>query len=135
MKRLFYIICLMLFLTSCDPWFLVGDYVLWIENKGDSKVCFLLNYDYPDTLLPQSKKHVQTLSTGRRTHLVCSKQEWKDSFSEHFPSDTLHIFFFDPDTINAYDWETIVSDYKVMESRVYSRQDLEDCGWNTITYP
>ena len=126
----------MFFFTSCDPlWFFEGEYILWIENKGDSDVCFLLNYDYPDTSLPQSKKHLRALSVGSSEHLAYSRKKWKKSFSEEFPSDTLHIFFFDPDTIKAYDWKTIVSDYKVMESRMYSRQDLEDFGWDTIIYP
>ena len=134
MKRLFYTICFMLFLTSCEI-FLDVKYVLCIENKGDSNVCFLLNYNYPDTSLPQSKKYLRTLPVDRWERLATSDKKWKKSFSKRFPSDTLHIFFFDPDTIKAYDWKTIVSDYKVMESRMYSRQDLEDFGWDTIIYP
>jgi hypothetical protein len=130
MKYLLSIIILFT-LLACTP--MDREYSILIKNNTSVSIFFYVSQDYPDTLLPQTKQYVKIIETNN-TKSFDNPHKWEDDFSTIYPKDTLLIFFFNADTINRYDWETIRKGYKIMERRAYSKGDLEKSNW-TITYP
>jgi hypothetical protein len=109
-------------------------YSIWIQNNTHFPVYYLLEQDYPDTLLPSSNTQLQIIQSGRKEKLTGSNHKWEDSFKEYFPNDTLIIFLLNADTINKYSWNVIQEKNKIIKWKVYSLEDLESNNW-TITYP
>jgi hypothetical protein len=123
---------LLLFSGSCIP--LDRNYSIWLQNNASYEIWYLLKYNYPDTVLPQSNSNVRTLLSGKKDYIIGNTHKWEDTFNDFFPNDTLVIFFFNSDIINSYNWETIRLKYKILERREYSKSDLAQLKW-TITYP
>ena len=108
-------------------------YSICIKNNTSKIIYFHIAESYPDTVLPATKEYVAKISANNRKP-VDSSNPWEEQFKKEFPKDTLLIFFFDSDTINKYDWETIRKGYKIMEKRIYSKTDLQKANWY-IYYP
>ena len=55
------------------------------------------------------------------------------------PSDTLSVFFFSKDTLNAYSWEVVQHDYKILQRYDLSIEDIHklynEYDIPVITYP
>ena len=107
---------------------------LWIiENRSSPKIYFNVSDQYPDTLLPQTNKYVVPLNPNSENVDRCSRK-WEIQFSREYPKDTMTIFFFDAYTIEKTDWDIVRRDYKILERRIYSKQDLIESDWR-IVYP
>ena len=134
MKKIFLFSCIILLFSQCI-WNLEGNgRYLDFYNKSGNPICYILPWVediyYPDTTLPKKYPHLNKVSEVWGT---------RDPFTEDyilslFPADTLSIFFFDPDTLAKYDWETIRKDYKILIRYDLSRQDLKKLDWH-FYYP
>ena len=87
---------------------------------------------YPDTTLPAQKPFLMQVNTNDYGEII-SSNKWEGVIS-NIPSDTLSIYVFDKDTINAYDWSKIQSGYKVLKRYDLSINDLKRLNW-IITFP
>lgn len=130
MKRIFINIFVLIYLTSCLP--VDKRYPIWIKNNTNNGIYFFVN-NYIDTLLPQTDKYVILINANDKIS-IDSNQPWEEVFSAEYPKDTLQIFYFNVDSINKYDWNTIRNEYMVMDRRVYSKTYLLNNNW-TIIYP
>ncbi|MBI4649585.1 MAG: hypothetical protein HY738_24045 [Bacteroidia bacterium] len=93
---------------------------------------FLVSYNYPDTIIPDTYNKIKGVSSGSRSPYD-SHEKWEKVF-ETLPADTLSIFIFNGDTMATNDWQTIRSGYKIAKRYDLSLGDLQQSDW-TITYP
>ena len=89
-------------------------------------------FDYPDTTLTVNRPSLLQVNPNDHNDLR-SGPKWEYIINE-IPSDTLSIYIFDADTINAYDWSQIKEGYKVLKRYDLSVEDLKQKNW-TVTYP
>ena len=120
---------------SCEK--LIPDkfYGIIIRNNSNRPITYIIDYNYPDTLLPSENNWTTYLEPG---------EEWVHDndynlFNGILESDTLIIFILSVDTVNAYNWSQIVSDYKILKRYDLSEQDMdakkEDGYIPVINYP
>jgi hypothetical protein len=102
-----------------------------LYNNSGKPICYYMSLEsgffYPDTTLPKKDPNPYKFN-----------KEWgfsrEGDIFANFPTDTLSIFFFDPDTLTTYDWETIRDEYKILVRYDLSHNDLNRLDWK-ITYP
>ena len=133
MKKIFLFSCIILLFSQCvfnleGKWHSIDFY-----NKSGKPICYLLSLNYflfyPDTVLPQlPQKFPDLYKINDELHNVIMGYT-EDEIYSLLPADTLSIFFFDPDTLAKYDWETIRKDYKILIRYDLSRQDLKKLDW------
>lgn len=88
---------------------------------------------YPDTILPEMNPYPYKFD--KEYHFSFGEGNFdENALFELFPTDTMSIFFFDPDTLAKYNWETIREDYKILVRYDLSHNDLKKLGW-CIYYP
>lgn len=126
------IITLLMFCNfSCEP--LVDHvYRIWLKDNSEKGFVFLVNYNYPDTLISNEYDKLIGVPANKRVPYD-SKEKWEEVF-KGLPADTLTIFIFDGDTVASYEWEYIRNEYKILRRYDLSLQDLERLEW-TVTYP
>ena len=129
-------IILILFLfckCDCDG----GCYMSFYNNSG-KPVCYLipLRYGifYPDTSLPELPiEYIITSIVNKESHGSLSYHT-----NQLFPNlssiDTISIFFFCPDTLSKYEWETIRKEYKILMRYDFSYTDFQKLNWE-VYYP
>ncbi|HLO60671.1 MAG TPA: hypothetical protein VK179_18115 [Bacteroidales bacterium] len=88
--------------------------------------------DYPDTLLPSKEPSLLNIEPHDYNNLR-SSIEW-ESIILRMEYDTLSIYFFDADTIDANTWNEIKRGYKIIKRKDLSLDDLRQTNW-TIDYP
>ena len=108
-------------------------YSIWIENKTDKAITFLVSKKYPDTLLPVQGYSLAGVAPNSKTPYDFQESTWAAVF-DNLPADTLSIFIFRGDTIAAYSWPEIRSGYKILKRYDLSRQDIERMNY-VISYP
>lgn len=107
-------------------------YSILVTNNSDSYASALLSYQYPDTTIPDSYNRLGGVPP-RDFSYFDSREPWKEVFKD-LPKDTLSVFYFSLDTIQAYDWQTIRNEYKILKRVDVSLQDLENNNY-TVNYP
>jgi hypothetical protein len=123
--------------NSCEN-IMEGKYAITFQNHSTKNVMIVEGMNrrgfeyYPDTTLPANKPLLQQIAPNEHGDIL-SSNKWADVMNS-IPSDTLSIYVFDPDTINAYDWSIIKSDYKVLKRYDLSVHDLEETKW-VVNYP
>ena len=132
MKKIFISLIVLDILTACVP--IDRQYYIYLKNNSNIGIWYLTNYNFPDTLLPDSNLNLYFVSAGEKKIIVGSPQKWEADFTNYFPKDTCQIIFFNADTINRYDWETIKSQYKISVKIDYSKNYLQSNDW-IINYP
>jgi hypothetical protein len=132
---LIFISFIMLLTANCKEIMESKDVISVVNNTNDDVQVILANsYDmniYPDTMLPISKPILRIVRANNYRDFDCSN--WAESINR-LPSDTLSVYIFDSDTINAYEWSEIAAGYKILKRYDLSVQDLDSMNW-TITYP
>jgi hypothetical protein len=121
-------------IVGCGDKFSVGEKVYSIIAKNNSSKIISIFYksNYPDTSLPSAEPILGgILPNGSR--FLDSKKKWETVFAES-PRDTLSFFYLSVDTLSAYPWSVIQSQYKILKRYDLSLQDLQNRNW-TITYP
>lgn len=120
---------------GCEALIPDKEYPFYLKNDGSKDIYFNIVYSYPDTLLPETLNYVFLVKAGEKQLMTASTHKLSaKEFAKYFPSDTLCIIFFSADTLNTYNWDIVRNEYKILERREYSYQDLENTSW-TITYP
>jgi hypothetical protein len=138
MKKEILIITFLFLLTGCLDKIMESKDSIEVINKSNKDIqvtagCskYRMN-SYPDTILSTSNPSLLIVRSNDYNYLDHSK-EWSKVISE-LPSDTLSVYIFDSDTINAYEWSEIAAGYKILKRYDLSVQDLDSMNW-TITYP
>lgn len=126
--------CFILFL-SCEK-LLERVYTIFIYNDTNHNIAIGVSdlgehLFYPDTLLPPKPEHI-LIEPSYSWH-YSSFNKWEDNF-ENSPDDTLSIFFFHSDTLEAYSWEVIREEYKILKRYDLSLEDLQRLDFK-VTYP
>lgn len=133
--RIVIIGALALLLTGCVSDDLSRGFSLY--NNSDSPISYCMPWRngvfYPDTLLPENNPHPHTFN--KEYHFSFGEGRFhENALFETFPTDTMSIFFFDPDTLEKYDWATIREEYKVLVRYDLSHNDLKKLNW-CIVFP
>ena len=116
-------------MTTC--YYFGNPHELVIENRSSSKIFFYISNQYPDTLLPSSSKYVISIQPNS---VYCIDNPTQKTYPGLNRKDKMFIFFFDSDTIERYDWKIIREEYKILERRTSSMQDIINSEWR-IVYP
>jgi len=116
-------------MTTCE--YFGHPHGLVIENRSSSKISFYISNQYPDTLLPSSSKYVISIQPDSLYYIDNPKQKPYPNLNR---KGNMFIFFFDSDTIECYDWKIIREEYKILERRTSSMQDIINSEWR-IVYP
>lgn len=128
-------LAIILLAISCDK---DKSYTIKVENnslKGIQVTAGSPGYgmfSYPDTTLPIKKPSLTYIEANDYNYLI-NRFKWEEEIPKLL-KDTLSIYFFNADTINAYGWDKIQSNYKVMRRYDLSVQDLQKTNW-IVTYP
>ena len=135
MKRYIFLVCIGFFAFKC----IMPDrkYAIDLQNNSNHPIYFYvaalgMEHAYPDTALQSSKPGMQSIQPGKSAAWYISLPF--DRFFKELPKDTLSIYVFHPDTLNAYDWLIIRDQYKILKRYDLSLQDLQDHNF-IITYP
>lgn len=122
------VLSIILFSAGCEKLVDHGYYLTVQNNTNDTVWCYS-SYKYPDTSLSESKPLLQMIRPESYTRLD-SKDKWEDVL----PKDTIIVFIFSKDTVDAYSWEDVRTEYNVLKRYDLSISDLEAMNW-TIIYP
>jgi hypothetical protein len=132
------ILCTLLLMAfSCDK---IADSVYFITVKNNTShgiqatagLGSIYMSSYPDTAISESKPYFLPVAPNDYSHLQLH-EKWENVFPR-LPADTLSIYIFSTDTLNAYDWSEIRTGYKVLKRYDLSLDDLQKSNY-TITYP
>jgi hypothetical protein len=124
-------------LIGCENVSVDKIYTIILDNNTGNQLFYHVGIDdspliYPNINLPENKQDLKLPKIT--TNVVLGTQtKWKDRFKE-LPSDTLSIYFFNPDTLSKYSWEEIRENYKVLKKYDLSIQDLEKLNFKVV-YP
>jgi hypothetical protein len=128
---------LLLTLTSCPK----------DKNEPDSEITIINNSDnailFSETFSVRGDTALENLPfplTVENTDLTIEPREslkMKGPFLRFFqekPKELYMLYLFDRDTIAAYSWDTIVSNYNILKRYDFNLDSLERRDW-IVTYP
>lgn len=107
-------------------------YFIKIQNNSTKLIEYLASYNYPDTTIPDQQNQLTTISADNFVK-ADSHDDWGTVLGK-IPGKKISIFFFSPDTISKYGWETVRANYNILSRKDYSIQDLNTSNYK-ITYP
>ena len=111
---------ILLFGSACEK-FMEKKYVIKMENQTNERLYTAVGTTgtgtagiYPDTALPAEKPIFSTVSPNSTGYVIYSSAKIEIIF-EALPNDTLSIYVFNADSVNAQGWDVIRSQYKVLK--------------------
>lgn len=107
-------------------------YGIWVQNNSNSIISYLVGYSYPDTIIPDQYNNLVGVKAMDKGDYQ-SKKDWDAVFAEKNAS-KISFFFFSPDTIAKYGWNTVRSNYKVLKRADFTLQELKN-GSYTVSFP
>ena len=123
----------LLSLSQCTFGYDGGRYMSFYNNSG-KPVCYSMPWTrviyYPDTTLPEKNPYPYKINKEWHSSLALSE----NAIFALFPTDTMSIFFFDPDTLAKYDWSIIREEYKILVRYDLSHDNLRELKW-CVCYP
>lgn len=135
MKKIFLFSNLFLLFSQCGNDGLAR-YIDFYNNSGNP-VCFYMPWErgiyYPDTVLPEKNPEPYKFDERWSFNFGNPGMNENQLFAT-FPTDTLSVFFFDPDVLSTYEWEIIRREYKILVRYDFSHEDLKKLDWR-IDYP
>ncbi|WP_291529407.1 hypothetical protein [Bacteroides sp. UBA939] len=137
MKKIFLSSLLLLFSQCKDDG--LARYIDFYNNS-DKPICYYMPWEdgvfYPDTILPNIiPMPYKPFPFNKYSNANFGNPgPNENTLFAMFPTDTMSIFFFDPDTLAKYEWETIRQDYKILVRYDLSHNDLKALDWR-IYYP
>ncbi len=116
--------------NSCES---IADnsYGIRIRNNSSHSISVYGEYILPDTTLKQTEPEFIIVASGKSKILYDSYVD--DLSLERFESEKLTVFIFNTDTLEEYNWETVVDDYNILKRYEIDKDDLIDMGGD-ITY-
>ena len=129
MKKVLLFLLIILLIASCDFFGHPAD--LCIVNRSSSKIYFYVSNKFPDTSLPLTSNYVKPIPPNDG---YCFENFKRKPYPDLGKMDKIIIFFFDADTIEYYKWDVIREDYKILERRMLTKQDIINNNWD-IVYP
>ena len=93
---------------------------------------FLINYGYPDTLIPDLSSNLSGINAFDYTPYD-SRKNWDEVFDEKNAT-KISFFFFSIDTIAKYGWDSVRANYKILKRNDYTLKDLQNSEY-TVSYP
>ena len=133
MKNILFVILILIFVCCKD--YSIGHYSIY--NNSGRPICYYMPWmhgiHYPDTVLPEKSPNYIPIDKSRHSSYGEGKNV-EDQLFALFPTDTISVFFFDPDTLVKYKWEIIRQKYKMLIRYDLSRSDLKKLNW-CIYYP
>lgn len=135
MNKVYFICILSLLFSQCCDKDLSRGFSLY--NNSDSPISYYMPWEnglyYPDTILPELIPYLHKFD--KEYHFSFGEGNFhENALFELFPTDTMSVFFFDPDTLAKYNWVTIKEEYNVLVRYDLSHDDLKRLGW-CIYYP
>jgi hypothetical protein len=116
---------------------------LVVVNNTDHNIEFVL-FDKDSLVNLYDGYDLDSLNTFRINHIISlnpgekkiksrlgAKNEWEKVVLSG-DSQKLYVFLFDNDTINKYDWKTIVTKEKYQNRLSFSLKELQTSNWNVI---
>ena len=132
LRRILVLLLVILIFTACPMDY---DHGVMFSNNSDTDVYIYLgaiSREHGGTLYPDTA--VAKVRCGVPFNQGVTRWYSYDSAKEDSWIDTLSLFIFDADTFNAYSWEEIQNDYKILKRYDLSPQDLKVLG-RKISYP
>lgn len=106
---------------------------MWVENRSNKAVSFLVSRQYPDTAIPDAYSSLRGAAPDAKNPYDFYEKSWSEVFN-NLPADTLSVFVFSSDTLVKYPWQQIRSEYKILKRYDLSLSDLKNRSY-TIVYP
>ncbi|MCB9046974.1 MAG: hypothetical protein H6550_12650 [Chitinophagales bacterium] len=127
------IVCILaLFLWGCKKPPVEIIYTIYVQNNSNKLVYHQEVDIYPNPTIPDKPQGVGGILPGA-VAMYDSRVPWREVI-EKFPSDTISIILFDPDTVKFYGWETVRKEHMVLKRWDVDADYLEERNW-TFVYP
>ena len=134
MKRLlFFVLCLLLISSSCKD---EKEQRLRVQNNSDKTIYYDWSSSYPDSSIyfgnPTANSHrckVNAKSISNSSYLSPNKNYFGSR-----DMDTMIVFIFDAELIEALSWDSVRSKGLVLKRYFLSLDDLEEMNW-IVNYP
>lgn len=129
-------VIILLIVISCGERSPFGgeDDKLIIDNNTQLRLYIYPQINHPDTSIssynPSYSKNYEVLPNSEKR---ITSRSWDQTVTSSV-SDTLMVFFYNADLVDATDWDVVVSDYLILKRYDLSLEDLQGMNW-TITYP
>ena len=141
MKKAFlYIITIFLLCSfSCEK-LMERKYVINLDNKSDIRVYLAAGVPetslgiYPDSSLPADKPFFQAIAPKSKGTFFYSSNKFEYYFEKAFHNDTMSVYLFNADSVDAISWNLIQGQYKILKRYDLSLQDLQATNF-AIPYP
>lgn len=142
MKKFLLILLSLMTLNSCETefWYRLtrAKWGIFVCNNTNIQLMIYGTHTQRDTVLPKSM-HVQLehftpskyLTVSPYEHIMLKSYDWTEDLSHE---DTIRLYIFVRDTIEKYDWATIVDKYMVLHRYDLTKQDCENMNWS-IPFP
>lgn len=140
-SKLMICVTMLVALCSCDfaRWILgVEPDLLYINNDADFNIGYyaavggLYGSYYPDSLPLTDSLVVKKMEPKTRKILLHKQSTWKRYF-ENLPYNKLSVFIFNSDTLDAYSWDKVRDEYKILKRYDLSLDDIRNLDYN-ITF-
>ncbi len=113
-------------------------YNVKVLNNSTMPVYIIWQLNYPDTSIndpnPLLQGEYYRVNPGRNDFSLFHNDCFEDVYKYRIPSDTMMFFVFDAHLLEQTSWETVKSNYMVLNRFDYSLADLRNRNF-TITYP
>jgi len=134
MKNTLISICIFILICSFSNCRIPAETVfrIKVENNTAANICYIVSLNYPDTSIPADKTQLH----GLGAHVYGSydsNEDWSKVLGNS-KGGKISFFFFNNDTLGAYDWSIIMNGYKIMKRQDFSIEDLNANDF-TAAYP
>jgi hypothetical protein len=133
------VIILLLYGSACEK-MMEHKYTVMLDNKSVTRLYAAVGMTgegtagiYPDTSLPARVPIFSTITPRSVGYIIYSSINIEAIFEKELPKDTLSVYLFDADNVDASSWNTIQSQNKVLKRYDLSLQDLQQANF-IITY-
>jgi hypothetical protein len=107
--------------------------IYWYDSSKD-----ISGGVYPDTAINFDREEIKYITKPNEVFCLYIQEYDYKRWISRFPKDTVSIYIFNKDTLDAYKWEIIQSDYKILQRYDLSLEDiyaLKENNIPVITYP
>lgn len=103
-----------------------------IKNDSNFSIYNSISIDTTISYINPSVSNSSIQPNATEIHTI-NGRTW-ETLIEDTPKDTISLFIFSSDTINKYPWDSVRSNYMILQRYDLSLKDLQNRNW-TIEYP